>query len=455
MRELLIMFVVTSALAQEVAPQKEAAESPVPTTESLVTGSIDVGYRWRTDVGGSLDSYRSVVDLGSGPKLFGADFSIVDPNKRYFDRIDVRAQSWGDDPYSTAHVSARRSLLYEFTADYRNMAYFNALPSFANPMLNRGALFSERTFDIKKRLLSLQLDLLPGSAIIPFVAYERSSSTGRGVTTFVSDANEYPVPTRIRDSNDTYRGGARLEFRRFHATGEIGGTFFRDDQEVFETAGVNLGNRATPFLGQTLFLSGLQQSYGVRGNGVFARVLATANAFSWLDVYGNFLYSRPETETNYQQFNTGKFAISSTAQFVTTQQFALASQARMPHTAASAGAEMRPFRRTRVLLSWLTDRLDNSGIATLNSALRNNYNQSDVDVIVDASRDWTLRGGYRYVWGDAQNTVTPAAGLQGLETADLRRHVGKGGFTFAQQLASQSTQMRNLRQAAASTSAQV
>ena len=124
---------------------------------------------------------------------------------------------------------------------------------------------------------------------------------------------------------------------------------------------LNLGNRETPFLGQRLFLTNLQQSYGVRGSGVFSKFLFTSNALTWLDVYGQFLYSRPETDTNYQQFNTGNFAISNGALFVTSQQFALASSARMPHTAGSAGAEIRPWRRARIMVSWLTDRIENNG----------------------------------------------------------------------------------------------
>ena len=428
MRILLALLVLSSAVAQEPAP---VTESPVPAAESSLTGSMDVGYRWRTGVGGNFDAYRSVVDLGSGPKLLEADFSLMDPDARWFDRVDVRAHNWGDDPYSTAHVSARKHSVYEFVADYRNMAYFNALPSFANPLLGRGVLLNERSFDIRRRLASLQLELKPGSRIVPYVGYERSSGYGRGVTTFVSDANEYPVPNLIRDSNDTYRGGVRFEFGRFHATGEIGGTAFKDDQQVFDASPIpSLGNREALFLGQRLFLTDLQQSYGIRGSGMFSRVLFTSNAFKWLDLFGNFLYSRPETETNYQQFNEGNFVISSSALFLTAQQFALSTRARMPHISGSAGAEIRPLPRTRVMVSWLTDRLENRGTDSFNSLLRNEYNQSDVDVIVDATRQVTLRGGYRYVWGDARNVITPSFGLLSAESAELKRHVGKGGFTY-------------------------
>ena len=41
-----------------------------------------------------------------------------------------------------------------------------------------------------------------------------------------------------------------------------------------------------------------------------------------------------------------------------------------------------------------------------------------------------LRGGYRYVWGDASTLVLPVAGLLVPDSGQLRRNVGIGGFTF-------------------------
>ena len=51
----------------------EKAASPAPSGEQWLTGSIDFGYRWLTDVRGNVQEYRSVVNLGEGPKLFGLD----------------------------------------------------------------------------------------------------------------------------------------------------------------------------------------------------------------------------------------------------------------------------------------------------------------------------------------------------------------------------------------------
>jgi len=85
---------------EPAAPAKaaEKAASPAPSTEQWITGSFDFGYRWVGDVRGSLPTYRSIVNLGAGPKLTGLDFTITDPKHRLFDRIDARANAWGGRP---------------------------------------------------------------------------------------------------------------------------------------------------------------------------------------------------------------------------------------------------------------------------------------------------------------------------------------------------------------------
>ena len=42
----------------------------------------------------------------------------------------------------TLHVNVRKLRLYDFNADYRNIAYFNYLPSYADPLLSRGIVLN-------------------------------------------------------------------------------------------------------------------------------------------------------------------------------------------------------------------------------------------------------------------------------------------------------------------------
>jgi hypothetical protein len=427
---------------------KAQPASPVPTTESWLTGSIDLGYTWRTDVEGSFNSYRDIVNLGSGPKLLGADFTLTDPKHRAFDQMHVRASDWGGDPYSTFHLDAKKAKLYDFSADYRNIAYFDFTPSYADPLLARGITLNEQSFDTRRRFASFALDLLPGNWFIPYFAYDRDSGSGTGATTFVSDANEYPVPNRLYDLTNVYRAGIRFELRRFHATLEEGGTTFKDDQSVYQNPGsTNYGNVSTPVFGQTLYLSSLLASYGIRGSSAYSKGLFTANAASWLDLYGQFLYSKPDSNVNYQQADKGNLYLQDELLFYTSQQYLLSAAAKMPHTTASFGAEIRPLHRIRIVESWLTDRLHNAGSAAsnqllsgpgvsqqmtalLSSALATNYNQEEINIFFDATSKLTLRGGYRYVWGDASDLILPPAGLASSDRGKLRRNVGLGAVTF-------------------------
>ncbi len=423
-----------------------AAESPVPDGESWLTGSIDFGYRWRTDIAGNPNVYRSIVNLGSGPKLLGTDFKITDPKHRLFDTLETRAYSWGGEPYQTLQVNIRKQRVYDLQGAYRDFAYFNNLPSFANPLLARGIYQSQRAFDLRRKLSSFELDLRPGSRIIPYVAYERASGFGNGVTTLVTDANEYAVPTRIDEVMNNFRAGSRFEFRRFHATVEQGGTLFDDRQNVFESQ-LNSGNRALPYLGQPLALRNLLATYGVNGSTYYSKALFSAQAANWLDLYGQYLYSRPDSTLSFGQDVAGTNYLNSQLLFYTQQQYLVSSFARLPHTSGSFGAELRPMSKMRVLASWLTDRVNvsgsarigqrlttASGITPLNAAvtsgLTNNYSQAEVLVLYDVTRKINLRGGYRRVWSDARQFVLPQAGLPGTDASFLRRDVALTGATW-------------------------
>jgi hypothetical protein len=96
------------------APENPGVEPAPPIVEpsTSFTGSIDAGYRWISGVGGDIATYRSTINLGEGPKLFGADFLLRNPKRRLYDRIGVRVSSVGGEPYSSVQINARRERTY-------------------------------------------------------------------------------------------------------------------------------------------------------------------------------------------------------------------------------------------------------------------------------------------------------------------------------------------------------
>jgi len=101
MRTILLLAFALPLLAQE-PPAATPTPTPTPTPEAApaatpapapadnwLTGTLDVGWRFTTGVAGDYDTYRSVVNLRSGPRLFGGNFTIQPAKNRWVDRIDV------------------------------------------------------------------------------------------------------------------------------------------------------------------------------------------------------------------------------------------------------------------------------------------------------------------------------------------------------------------------------
>ncbi|HUB83593.1 MAG TPA: hypothetical protein VMB03_32565 [Bryobacteraceae bacterium] len=433
----------TQAAPQTTAPATTPS-NPAPAGGEWFTGSLDLGYRFVTGPYGNYPEYRSVVNLGQGLVLNGVDFSIIDPNKRLFDRLDANAFGWGGEPYELAHLNAQKQNVYDLTFDYRDIAFFDAVPSYANPLAPGG--FNEQSFDTRRTTLTTAIDFRPGKRIVPYFVFDRNSGYGHGVDEWVQDANdEFAVPVLLRDSTENYRGGVRFEFNHFHVTLEQGGTTYKDDdQSTF--AGSNPGDRTSPVFGQTLSLTNLQQAYDITGSSVYSKALLTAHPFSWLDIYGQFLFSEPKTTVNFNETAAGNFVAMSELLFYSSQQTIGTGAANQPHTTGTAGFEIRPFKRLRIIQNWLTDRYHDAayGMLTITPAGANgggvtnfnpfqavNYNQEQVDVLYDVTSKLTLRGGYRNVWGDATTEATPFLNPAGtLEQGQLKRNVGLAGLNF-------------------------
>jgi hypothetical protein len=427
-----------------LAQQASTPKAEQPDAESQL--SIEAGNRWITDVKGNYDAYRSVVNLGEGPKVFGLDLSLRGSYK-LFDKLDAHGNSWGGEPYTTARVDAERSRAYRLSVDYRNFAYFNALPSFADLGISSGVFLNQRSFDVRRRMIDTRLDLFPTRRVVPYLAYSRDWGSGSGITDFVVDANEYPVANTLLDKTDHYRGGVRLEYNRFHATLEQGGAAFKDDQRLYQDAGTNPGDRTSSIFGQRLSLATLNQAYRVRGASIYSKALVTASPFSWIHLSGQYLYSLPSSDASVNQASTGNFFAQSRLSFYTAEQARWSSEAKMPHTAGSFGAELRPHSRLRVFESLVTDRFHTTGTllalvsttspgpgvtqaATGLERLELNYNRQEFNVLFDLTSRLTLRGGHRYVWGDARVRAPVLSQTGPSESGETRMQVGVAGLTF-------------------------
>ena len=405
---------------------------------------------------GNDDMYRSIVNLGRGPRLLGANFSLTNPLEtgKYVDRLQFNASSWGGDPYNTAHLTAEKTGVYQFTFDYRRVDYFNFIPSYANPLLGAGILVGQHSFDTARRTMDFQLTFRPGKTVSPYLAYSRDSGFGPGITTFTGDGNEFPVQNQLRDTSDYYRGGVSFVFPRVNLVLEQGILAFKDDQHIFQPDGSNLGNRRTPLLGQNIVLNQLDENYHVRGTSPVSRVQVAATPWDKLTLTGKFVYSQPSTDFNYDRRVAGNFISFDILRAYTGEWVASSSDADRPHILGDFNLEFRPHNRVRILEAIMSDRFHVSGSNSLNRSLTGtdplsgppdpsnslnltetdsnrltvNLNQNQLESVVNLTSRLSVRGGYRYVWSDTQieSLVSPSD----TEAISLHRNIGLLGFSY-------------------------
>lgn len=442
--------------AEAAKPEAEAPPKKVMATESADDRAnttpdkqqsmlFEAGIRWVDDVAGDYNTYRSVVNLGEGWRVTRFEYNLRKPEGRFADEVHFRGADWGGDPYNSIFLDIGKSRQYLYRGSYTNIAYFNYLPSFANPglgTLGTGILMNERAYDTRIRNYENELQFIPGGILTPYVAFSRNSTLGNGVTNLVVTGNEYPLRNVVNWSQYNGRGGLRLSMKRFHATVEQGWLSFKDDQGVYSTERMQGNRLGQPYLGQQLFLTDGRQYYRTRGDGAFTTAQVTANPWDWIDLAGFFIRSEPSTETDFTQEQAGNFSASPSVFFQQgTDQFF--GGATMPRTSWTGSAEIRPFSRLRIREIFETDRLVNNSFGALTMSIRTgmaqalsttnivdrlevNQSRQQVEALFDLARGVVARGGYRYEFGRSLargGNLNPA--LQ--ERGELERHVGLAG----------------------------
>jgi hypothetical protein len=258
-------------------------------------------------------------------------------------------------------VEAKKSGVYDFNADYRDFAYFNFLPSYADPLLSQGIVLDEQSFDTRRKIAALSLDIRPGHWWTPTWdgITTRVPAPARRFLSATATITRFRTPCAIPPSCIAPASNSKS---RFHVTLEEGGTFSRATRACIRTPGsVNYGNFSAPDVGAN---SGFDQLAGRLRNWRIQRLQqssADGQSHHLAGYLRPVLYSQPNSNVHYQQTDAGNLYLQSQILFYSSEQEFANAASEQPHTSGSFGAEIRPLKRMRIVESWLTDRLHDAG----------------------------------------------------------------------------------------------
>ncbi len=328
--------------------------------------TLDFGYRWRINFDGSEDLYRSQLDYGQGPKLFGADFFQFNPGpgKHFFDRMEFRLNNWGGEPYSSAQFHMARNGVYDFQFTYQSVRYFNSIPSFANPFFDLG-LQSQRRFDTTQRNAQFSLTLRPGKRVSPFFAFRRNGRRGLVRTTLSADGDEFQIGADTDNHSNDFGGGVELAFKNFSLRLEQGVRLYRDETE-YSATGFQEGNSTRIVLGHPINLTDYQGRERVRVNAPYSTAAAVFQPHPTLILRTRHSYTIADTDSNYGESIAGSFFnFPDLRIFYNEAALQAPAQAKKPSWFGDFSAEWKPIERFRLMERFRTRRFHISGSANL------------------------------------------------------------------------------------------
>ena len=328
--------------------------------------TIDAGERW-VDFKGSQDLYRSQLDFGEGPKLFGADFQATVPqgSNRYFDRFQLTLRNWGGEPYSSARLRLAKSDAYEVKFDYQEVKYFSSIPSFANPNFEQGNLQSRHVFDVGQRYSSLEVDFMPKSSISPFVAWDHNDRRGPVRTTLDLGGDEFVIGSDWNTSSNDYRGGVNFNLGKFSLMLEQGVRYYREKTSLFSTV-PQTGNSTRLTFGRDIVLNNYSADNDTSASIPFSNAVAVWRPLESLSLRANATYSMADLDPSFADVASGVFFTRDFNAFSTGLAEQVLGTVKRPTFFGDFSAEWSPIERFRVIESVKTHKFHISSSALSN-----------------------------------------------------------------------------------------
>ena len=333
-----------------------------------VISSIEFGVRGLS-VSGNDNKYRSDLNYGNGFRLFDSSFLLRSKEGRRnlaFDEFLVTTSGWGGDPYGSTRVSAEKSGIYRFDANVRRARYFNALTSFANPVL---APVGQHTSNQRHNFSDFDFVGLPDNRKIRFhLGYSRDSREGPGTTTARFSGDEYAISTNTEARANDFRAGIDAYVLGFDLSLMQGARYFHDNTSQTVTL-TNQGNNTA----NTSRIDQLFRETPTQGTHFWTRFNVHRLFAKKLDFTGRYIYLSGRSRYSLFEQTTGRQSNGNLA---------------VPQTASARGEVKRPSSIGDIGVTFLaTDKFRIS-----NTFRFDNFRINGEEPLVDVLRQRTVAG---------------------------------------------------------------
>jgi hypothetical protein len=278
--------------------------APTGASGQAIPLDLEIGYRF-VDVDGNRDMYRSQINDREGILLRSLTFATGTIGGSFVDSLRVDAFDLGAGPAGRFRLEAGKTGLYRLRLDYRRMEFFSALPAFANPLLDRGIIPGQHTYDRTRHLLDAEVEILPNGVLSPIVGYSLNRYEGPARTTYDVGGDEFRLSSDLEDTEQEARIG--VAFRTDNFSGRIvqGWRQFRETEHLTLAPGEGAGNNPGPVLGTPVSLTDFERDSRVKTNVPVTTAFLTGRFAGRVRIAAGYLRANGETHAAETEDLTG------------------------------------------------------------------------------------------------------------------------------------------------------
>jgi hypothetical protein len=225
---------------------------------------------------GNADVYATFVNLQPGERLMDQSLEMHSINHTglLFDDFSESAFGLGGDPNEVVRVRASKNHWYDFSGSWRrdiNFWDYNLLGNPLNPPAGTSSVpinVSPNLLDLSRKMLDLNLTLLPNSKVQFLLGYSHYNNGGPSLTT-VHEGTEAELDQPWRDISDSYHFGiawtpadrTRISYDQFYSHNKSDTSDFLSSSSnslsngTPANLGISFGNGspcATPLIGSSV-----------------------------------------------------------------------------------------------------------------------------------------------------------------------------------------------------------
>lgn len=320
------------------------------TASAQIPVDVEIGWRW-IELEGNQAMYRTQIDEQSGLLIRALTYSTPDF------RVDV--SDLGVGPASAVRLEAGRGELFRLRASYRTADQFSAVPSFA-----------QHTYDRQRDMVDVDLELLPGRKITPFLGYSTNRIHGPGTTTYHFGQDEFLFGTDLSDHDRELRGGVAFNTGRVYGVVTQGWRRFETREVMTLAAGAGAGNITDPVLGRQITAGGISRESKFSGSTPFTNLSVTADLTKRLRLTGNYVRFSADADGDEIESSTGSFASFEISRFFNGTFETVSSRARNETWRGGARGELTIVDGVDLYAGVQHEERDLSGTALINTLFK-------------------------------------------------------------------------------------